>query len=137
MAHPESCVTAFREYISLYKKFMGTNPSDKMEKELDLMKVVYRNVSLKCRDGSYGCATAIYQFLTDETANKRSKNAFECIKDAPVLAEQRRLSPAIPSMDQKRRSFPPQGKFLKKVPANLQCFNCKGNHFVSRCPLKN
>ena len=120
------------------------NPSDKLQKERDQLKILQRNVSDRCRDGSTGIATAIYNFLTDSEGSKRTQGAMKCIKSAAAKVEPpapvryaatRQQAPRPRQGSGSNRHPQNQQQSFKTVPANLKCFNCQQNHFQSECPL--
>lgn len=133
---------AFGKYVRAFRaaiRAMGS-PPEKLQKERDHMKILKRNVSDRCRDGSTGVATAVYNFLTDSAGSKRTQGAMRFIKNAVSKVEN--PTPTRFVYPNPRNSRPyvnrrgsggsggsggfgrPQNSNLRAVPANLKCFIC-------------
>lgn len=145
-----SVVMAFKRYVKTFRTVVRAmeNPSDKIQREKDQLKIMKRNVSDRCRDGSTGIAKAIYEFLTDASGSKRTQGAMKCIKSAtpnmqpqnqpparfvhPLASNQRGGGGYRPPFNQSRGRG---AGGMRAVPPNLRCFTCGANHFQADCPL--
>jgi hypothetical protein len=146
--HCSAVVMDFRKYVKAVRLSVRTmdNPPDKLGKERDQLKILQRNVTDRCRDGSSGIATAIYNFLTDSAGNKRTQGAMRCIKSVGAKVESPVVAP-IQSPRVTRSGQSPKGWYSQKRPQNLaqgftrsrppglKCFICQQNHFQSECPM--
>lgn len=139
--YPESIVSAFKEYVSSYKKFADKSKSAKPLKELSALGVMLSRVEARCAAGDMGCVASIYNFLTDEASSRRTQAAFKFMKvpnavqNAAPVVPMALMGPRPSGPMFRGRGGPPRfrGGFREQ---SQRCYSCRNyGHFARACPM--
>jgi hypothetical protein len=149
--HPQAVITAFKKYVLAYKEYAKKSKTSKAYKESEQLDVILRQVDAKCKQGSFGCATTVYQFLTDEAGSRRAQGALQYMSILPK-EKSRAVAPVVVQRQpmnnwaqrQPMNNWVPRGRQVpsrgrsgtQRGPApGLECWICEQNHYAARCPL--